>query len=220
MGHADRPPLRRLSRGDLSERSSAGARSRHRRCWRSHFQPELSGRSANLARIGRFQAGRTGEDQSRADRACRRPVRGLEPKDVYKRQAETRVHLFQRTAKLDLVFSHVQQRGLNDGFRLLEPSDFLSRVNAVFLEVVDALLEGGYLLFEFAGRGFRLSLAVDPIPGRLPQPIGRALPRFLDGADHLGVHADRQQMCIRDRYMIKRKEITYKTKPNKNAKAW
>jgi len=30
------------------------------------------------------------------------------------------------------------------------------------------------------------------IPGRLPQPIGRALPRFLDGADHLGVHADRQ----------------------------
>ena len=106
--------------------------------------------------------------------------------------AETRVHLFQRTAKLDLVFSHVQQRGLNDGFRLLEPGDFLSRVNAVFLEVVDALLESGYLLFEFAGRGFRLSLAVDPIPGRLPQPIGRALPRFLDGADHLGVHADRQ----------------------------
>ena len=91
---------------------------------------------------------------------------------------------------------HLQQRGLNDGFRLLELRDFFSRVDAVFLEVVDALLEGGYLLFEFAGRGFRLPLAVDPIPGRSSKPVGRALPRFSDGFHRVVVHSDGESFHV------------------------
>jgi hypothetical protein len=62
--------------------------------------------------------------------------------------AETRVHLFQRTAKLDVVllgrrlvlldrhqgFPQFQQRGLSDGFRLLEFRDFFSQVGPVLFE--------------------------------------------------------------------------------------
>ena len=61
---------------------------------------------------------------------------------------EARVYLFQRTAKLDLVlldrrlvlldrrqgFPQVQQRGLSDGFRLLEFRDFSSQVGPVLFE--------------------------------------------------------------------------------------
>ncbi|MEI2804435.1 MAG: hypothetical protein V9G18_00315 [Albidovulum sp.] len=117
--------------------------------------------------------------------------------------AEARVHLFQRTAKLDVVllgrrlvlldrrqgFPQVQQRGLNDGFRLLEPGDFLSRVDAVFLEVVDVLLEGGHLLFEVAGRGFGSPLALDATPNRLTQPIALALSRFSDRRNRVSIQA-------------------------------
>ena len=93
--------------------------------------------------------------------------------------------------KLDVVlldrrqgFPHLHHRGVRDGLRLLEPGDF-------FLQTFGLLLESGDLLFEFASRGFYPPLAVDPIPGGLPKPIGRALPRFLNGADHLGVDAER-----------------------------
>jgi hypothetical protein len=62
--------------------------------------------------------------------------------------AEARVHLFQGTAKLDVVVlgrrlvlldrrqgsPQFQQRGLNDGFRLLEFRDFFSQVGPVLFE--------------------------------------------------------------------------------------
>ena len=70
--------------------------------------------------------------------------------------AETRVHLFQRTAKLDVVLlgrrlvlldrrqgsPQFQQRGLNDGFRLLEFRDFFSQLGHFLFQPVHSPVHG------------------------------------------------------------------------------
>lgn len=89
-------------------------------------------------------------------------------------------------------FPQLQQRGLDDGLRLLELRDFFSRVDAVLFEVVDLLFESGQSFFDGARRGFGFPLALQTTPGRLSHPIGRALSRLANGADHVGIHANRQ----------------------------
>ena len=89
------------------------------------------------------------------------------------RVADAVFHRDQRALQLGLValnrdqhFSRFRLRGLRDGVRLLEPGHF-------FLQALD-------LLFELAVRGVLSSLLVESIPGRLPQPVARVLPRFLN----------------------------------------
>ena len=112
--------------------------------------------------------------------------------------AETRVHLFQRTAKLDVVLlgrrlvlldrrqgsPQFQQRGLNDGFRLLEFRDFFSQLRDLRFQPVHSRVGGGV-------RVSAVPLALQTIPGRLSKPIARAFAGFLDGFHRVGIHAER-----------------------------
>ena len=117
--------------------------------------------------------------------------------------AETRVHLFQRTAKLDVVLlgrrlvlldrrqgsPQFQQRGLNDGFRLLEFRDFFSQLRDLRFQPVHSRVAGG-------GRVSAVPLALQTIPGRLSKPIARAFAGFLDGFRHVGIHADGESFRV------------------------
>ena len=112
--------------------------------------------------------------------------------------AETRVHLFQRAAKLDVVLlarrlvlldrrqgsPQFQQRGLSDGVRLLELRDFFSQLRDLWFQPVHSRGGGGV-------RVSAVPLALQTIPGRLSKPIGCALSRFLNGFHRVGIHAER-----------------------------